>query len=110
MIKLSLCGVVFSIDDKYKNIILGYTSSSSSFPTHSSKPPPKTPTKPPYTSHKAFLHNLLQAFGDSDEEAQEDAAEEIPTSADLEPDPPSDLLINAAKGTNSTPLPPGDIR
>jgi hypothetical protein len=31
-------------------------------------------------------------------------------SADLEPDPPSDLLINATKGTNSTPLPPGNIR
>jgi hypothetical protein len=33
----------------------------------------------------------------------------MPTSADLEPDPPSDLLINAAKGTNPTPIPPGDI-
>jgi hypothetical protein len=31
-------------------------------------------------------------------------------SADLEPNPPADLLLNAAKGTNSTPLPPGDIR
>jgi hypothetical protein len=30
-------------------------------------------------------------------------------SADLEPDPPADLLINAAKGTNSTSLPPGNI-
>ena len=53
---------------------------------------------------------MLQALGDSDDEAQEDTAEEFPTSADLEPDPPSDLLINAAKGTNATPLPPGDIR
>jgi hypothetical protein len=53
---------------------------------------------------------MLQALGDSDDEAQEDTAKEVPTSADLEPDPPSDLLINAAKGTNTTPLPPGDIR
>jgi hypothetical protein len=30
-------------------------------------------------------------------------------SADLEPDPPVDLLINAAKGTKPTPLPPRDI-
>jgi hypothetical protein len=53
---------------------------------------------------------MLQALGDSDEEAQEDTAEEVPTSADLEPDPPLDLLINAADGTSTTPLPPGDIR
>jgi hypothetical protein len=53
---------------------------------------------------------MLQAFGDSDKEDQEDTAEEVPMSADLEPDPPSDLLINAAKGINPTPLPPGDIR
>jgi hypothetical protein len=53
---------------------------------------------------------MLQALGDSEEEAQEDTAAEVPISADLEPDPPSDLLINAAKGTNTTPLPPGDIQ
>jgi hypothetical protein len=80
------------------------------FPTRSGKPPPRTPTKPPYKSHKAFLPDLLQAFGDSDDEAQEDAIDDVPKSADLEPDPPMDLLINATKGTNTTPLPPGDIR
>jgi hypothetical protein len=64
----------------------------------------------PPRSRKAFLNEMLQALGDSDEEAQEDTAEEVPTSADLKPDPPLDLLINAAKGTNSTPRPPGDIR
>jgi hypothetical protein len=53
---------------------------------------------------------MLQALGDSDDEAQEDTSEEVPMSADLEPDPSSDLLINAAKGTNATPLPPGYIR
>jgi hypothetical protein len=36
---------------------------------------------------------MLQALGDSDKEVQEDIAEEVPTSADLEPDPPLDLLI-----------------
>jgi hypothetical protein len=99
-----------SIDDKFKNIILGYTTSSPSFPTRSGKTPPKSPTKPPLSSRKAFLNKMLQALGDSDDEAQEDTAEEVPTSTDLEPDPPSDLLINAAKGTNAPPLPPGDIR
>jgi hypothetical protein len=53
---------------------------------------------------------MLQAIGDSDGEAQEDTVEEVPMSADLEPDPPLDLLINAAKGTNSTTLPHSDIR
>jgi hypothetical protein len=36
-----------SIDDKLKDIILVYTSSSPSFPTRGVKPPPKSPTKPP---------------------------------------------------------------
>jgi hypothetical protein len=59
-----------SIDDKFKNIILGYMTSSPSFPTRSSKPPPKSPpTKPPFSSRKAFLNEMLQAPGDSDEEA-----------------------------------------
>jgi phage gpG-like protein len=48
-----------SIDDKFKNIILGYTSSSPSFPTRSSKPSPKSPTKPPFSSRKAFLNEML---------------------------------------------------
>jgi hypothetical protein len=72
-----------SIDDKYKNVILGYTSSSPSFPTRSGKPPPRSPSKPPFSSRKTFLHEMIQAFGDSDEEDQEDTAEEVPMSADL---------------------------
>jgi hypothetical protein len=99
-----------SIDNKFKNIILGYTVSSPSFLTCSSKPLPKSTTKPPFSSHKAFLNKMLQELGESDEEVHEDTAEEVPTSADLEPDPPLDPLINAAKGTNTTPLPPGDMR
>jgi hypothetical protein len=98
-----------SIDNKFKNIILGYTTSSPSFPTCSGKPPPKSPTKPPFSSCKAVLNEMLQALGDSDEEAQGDIAEEVPTSADVEPDTLSYLLINAARGTNTTPLLPGDI-
>jgi hypothetical protein len=63
--------------------------SSPSFPTRSGKPPPRTPTKPPYKSCKVFLRDLRQAFGDSNDEAQEDAVDDIPMSADLEPDTPS---------------------
>jgi hypothetical protein len=43
-----------SIDDKFKNIILGYTSSSPSFPTRTVKPSPKSPTKPPLALVKHF--------------------------------------------------------
>jgi hypothetical protein len=101
-----------SIDDKFKNIMLGYTSSTPSNPsisTHSGKPPFKYSTKPPNKSWKTYLHDLLEAFSDELEDVQEESADDTPKSADLEPDPPADLLINAAKGTNSTSLPPGDI-
>jgi hypothetical protein len=40
---------------------------------------------------------------------EETIADDVPLSVDLEPDPPADLLINAAKGSNPNPLPPGDI-
>jgi hypothetical protein len=45
------------------------------------------------------LHKFIDAFGDELEEVQED----------LEPDPHANFLINAVKGSTSTPLPPGDI-
>jgi hypothetical protein len=100
-----------SIDDKFKNIILGYTSSTPSNPsisTHSGKTPSKFSTKPPFKSRKAYLHD--QAFSNKLEDVQEESADDTPKSADLEPDPPADLLINAAKGTSSTSLLTGDIR
>jgi hypothetical protein len=56
------------------------------------------------------LHKFIDVFGDKLEEVQEEAtADDAPLSSDLEPDPPADLLINAVKGSTSTPLPPGDI-
>jgi hypothetical protein len=59
-----------SIDDKFKNIILSYTSSSPSFPSRSGKPPRKSPTKPPFSSCKAFWNEMLEALGDSDEDSK----------------------------------------
>jgi hypothetical protein len=101
------------IDAKFKNIILGYTSSTPSNPsisTRSGKTPSKFSTKPPFKSRKAYLRDILEAFSDELEEIQEESADDTPMSADLEPDPPADLLINATKGTSSTSLPPSDIR
>jgi hypothetical protein len=90
-----------SIEDKFKDIILGYTTSS---PHISSYTPRcgKTPTT---------LSTKRKACDDKLEETPEEAiADEAPLSADLEPDPPADLLINAAKGSSPSTLPPGDIR
>jgi hypothetical protein len=62
-------------------------------------------------SRKALFHKFLKAFDNALEEAPEEAiADDILLSADLEPDPPVDLLINATKGSNPNPLPPGGIR
>jgi hypothetical protein len=86
-----------SIDDKFKNIILGYTPSStftSSFTPGHGKPPNTLFNKSASKSRKALLHEFNDAFGDELEEVQEEAtAEDAPLSADLEPDPPADLLI-----------------
>jgi hypothetical protein len=91
-----------SIDDKFKNIILGYTPSSSptsSFTSCRGKPPTSSSKKSPFKSRKAFLHESIDAFGDELEEAQEEAtADDTPLSADLEPDPPVDLLLMQRKG------------
>jgi hypothetical protein len=60
---------------------------------------------------KALLHEFLEAFGDELEEIPAEApADDASLSADLKPDPPADLLINAAKGSSPSTLPPGDIR
>jgi hypothetical protein len=93
-----------TIDDKFKNIILGYTTASSpisSYTPHHGKIPNKSLTKLTSKSRKALLHDFLEAFDDELEEAPE---------ADLEPDPRADLLINAAKGSSPNQLLPGDIR
>jgi hypothetical protein len=41
---------------------------------------------------------------------EEAPADYVPLSVDLDLDPAVDLLINAAKGSSSNHLPPGDIR
>jgi hypothetical protein len=62
-------------------------------------------------SRKELLHEFLEAFDNELEAAPEEAtADDIPLSANLELDPPADLLINAAKGSSPNQLPPGDIR
>jgi hypothetical protein len=100
-----------SIDDKFKNVVLGYTTSSpstSSFTPHCSKTPTTLLNKSTSKSRKALLHEFIDTFGNELEEAPEEAtAGDAPLSVDLDPDPPADLLINAAKGSSPNPLPPG---
>jgi hypothetical protein len=103
-----------SIEDKFKNIILGYTTSSphtSSFTPRRGNTPNTSSNRPASKSRNALLHEFLEAFGDELEKAPEEAiADDTPLLADLKPDPPADLLINAANGSNPNPLPPGHIR
>jgi hypothetical protein len=95
-----------SIEDKFKNIISGYTTSSphtSSFTPCRGNTPNTLFNRPSSKSRKALLHEFLEAFGDELEEAPEEAiADDAPLSADLEPDPPADLLINAERGVTLT--------
>jgi hypothetical protein len=57
-----------------------------------------------------LLHKFLEAFDVELEEAPEEAtADDVPLSADLEPNSPANLLIIVAKGSSPNPLPPGDI-
>jgi hypothetical protein len=102
-----------SIEDKFKNIILGYITSSphtSSYTPHRGKTPNTLFNKSSSKSWKALLQEFIEAFDDELEEAPEEViADDVPLSADHEPDPPANLLINAAKGSNPNPLPPGDI-
>jgi hypothetical protein len=101
-----------SIEDKFKNIILVYTTSSphaSSYTTRRGKTPTTLSSKS--KARKALLHEFIEAFDDELEETTSEAtADDAPLSADLEPDPPADLSINAAKGSSSSTVPPGDIR
>jgi hypothetical protein len=102
-----------SIEDKFNNIILGYTTSSphtSSFTSRRGNTPITSSNRPSSKFRKALLHEFLEAFSDELEEAPEEAiADDAPLSADVESAPSVDLLINAAKGSNPNPLPPGDI-
>jgi hypothetical protein len=65
-----------SIEDKFKNIILGYTTSSphtSSFTPRHGKTPNTSFNKSSPKSRKAFLHEFLEAFDNELEEAPEEA-------------------------------------
>jgi hypothetical protein len=104
------------IADKYKSVILGYTKSSSSAPAFirtSSKPPfPPRQQRRNINLHEMSAFEFLQVHThelEPDPAPDETNNEDLP---DNEPDPePSDtLLVNAAKGSRSNPLPPGDIR
>jgi hypothetical protein len=97
-----------SIDDKYKNVILGYMSSSPSFPTRSGKPPPKSPTKPPYKSRKGFNIAFYRHLVTTTMTPKKMQLKMYQCHLILSPIHFSDFLINAAKGTYPTPLPPGD--
>jgi hypothetical protein len=102
------------IDDKYKYVVLGYTKSS-----RSSTFPSKLPSKPPYPPkqrrninlHEMPAYEFLQVNTHelepdpiADESINEDQSEEV-----ADPEPPDTLLINAAKGSCPSSLPPGDM-
>jgi hypothetical protein len=107
------------IDDKYKSIILGYTKPTTSSPL-SSKPPskPSFPTKPHrninrnINLHEMSAYEFLQVHShelEPDPEPYEAIYEDV-QAEEAEPEPSDTLLINAAKGSHPSPLPPVDIR
>jgi hypothetical protein len=104
----------YQIDDKYKSIILGCKKLPNSSPTLN-----KPPIKPPYPNKRWYtnLHDmsaydfLLSHVHDLEPEAvQNDNTNDDPPVNESDSEPPDFLLINAAKGSPSTALPPGDIR
>jgi hypothetical protein len=111
---LRINGLVYQIDDKYKSVFLGYTKSSSPVPSRpSSKPPfPPRQQRRNINLHEMSAFEFLQVHThelEPDLTPDETNNEDSP---DIEPDPESSgtLLINAAKGSRSNPLPPGDIQ
>jgi hypothetical protein len=102
------------IDDNYKSVILGYTKPSTP-PPFSSKPPskPSFPTKPlrNINLHEMSAYEFLQVHShelEPDPEPDEAISEDLPAE-EAEPLPSDTVLINAAKGSRPSPLPPGDI-
>jgi hypothetical protein len=104
------------IDDKQKAIILGYMKPGSFIPNNSNNrfpsKPPLLPNRRNVNLHDMSAYDFLQAHI-HDIELKEDP-DNIPTDTpiieDTNPEPPDTLLINAATGSRSTSLPPGDIR
>jgi hypothetical protein len=106
------------IDDRQKSIILGYMqppSPSSLFNKGTKKPPNHSKFPPPRRNvnlHEVSAYDFLQAnihdlhtMDDIDEVQENNESTDAP-----DPEPPDTLLINAAKGSSSNQLPPGDIR
>jgi hypothetical protein len=101
------------IDDKYK-VILGYTKPSSPSP-FSSKPSSKPPFHTNHVAninlHEMSTYEFLQVHSHEhkpDPEPDEAIHDDLPAE-EAEPEPSDTLLINAAKGSRPSPLPPGDI-
>ena len=105
------------IDDKQKAIILGYMKPGSFIPNNSNNrfpsKPPLLPNRRNVNLHDMSAYDFLQAHI-HDIELKEDPddipTENTPIIEDTNPEPPDTLLINAATGSKSTSLPPGDIR
>jgi hypothetical protein len=102
------------IDDKYKSILLGYAKSSSLSPS-SNRPP----SKPPYSNqlchsnhHDISAYDFLQAHVHELDAAvvPDDDINDVPPADQPDPEPPDTLLVIAAKRSQPTSLPPGDIR
>jgi hypothetical protein len=101
------------IDDKYKSVILGYTKSSSPSPF-------RTPSKPPFPPkqsrginlHEMSAYEYLQEYShelEPDPTPDEITNEESQVD-EIQSESSDTLLVNAAKGSRPSPLPPGDIR
>ena len=103
------------IDDKQKSIILGYEKPTAPPYSSNSKPPYRPTSSIPRRNinlHELSAYDFLQAHV-HDIQLQEDhdeVVDDTPATSESEPDPPDTLLINAAKGSQSSQLPPGDIR
>jgi hypothetical protein len=101
------------IDDKYKSVILGYTKSSSPSPF-------RTPSKslfPPKQSRGINLHEIsayeylkVHSHELEPDSAPDEITNEEPQVDEIQHEHTDKLLVNAAKGSRPSPLPPGDIR
>jgi hypothetical protein len=92
-----------------------FMSLSSMMPMNSKRPSrPSFPNKPRHNInlHEMSAYEFLQVHShelEPDPEPEETTSEDLPAEA-TEPEPSDTLLINAAKGSRPSPLPPGDIR
>ena len=103
------------IDDKQKSIILGYEKPTAPPYTSNGKPPNRQHFPLPRRNinlHDMSAYDFLQAHV-HESQIQEDHNDAIDAplgTPEPEPEPTDTLLINAAKGSRPSQLPPGDIR